>query len=748
LLDLDLDLEVEQLVCFSGPAGSGAKALAVDVLLAESQRRYCAVLSPLERQRIRAAAPAAVDEIVGLPPAVLLSQRLGPARLRGRANMIDGMNVGDFLQVTRFFADLFLRLGTITCPTCGQVCESYDVESAACWVTQQSPGTALVVAPLELEQAPSLSSVLEILQQSGFTRLFLGNRVVRFEDLSPVDLEAAGQGEELLVVIDRIRSVEEGGQRLREALRTARAIGRGRSLVANQEEDSSIWLNQSLTCAGCSSTYDDPTVDELLAIPYRGAIHPEHVGLDGCSLHCLLAMQIDEAFDFSTTVMESSSSRKGQIESHRALLGTTAGLSLGHLHLDRSLSQLSTGEHLRLVISAAASAGLVGILYVCQTPVSLLDDEARAQTLLLLRQLVDRGNTVIVVDDDPLVHSRSDRVLWFSQGKLVPPPPAENPGADDWPDRELGAHPTVRDLPDITITGKGIPPLHSPIEVTLSPGQLTCVTGISGSGKSSLLRELILPAFRSSQVKKGITRVGVRASVTTIRRARLIGDDARRSEETVLETLGVLGGVTGLFARTPVAQQRGYASEWFQLDSPGGRCPGCEGRGRVLEDMEFLDDLDLPCPTCEGRRFQPEVMQITWRGRSMADVLRMNAVEAADYFQKQDALAGPLTMASSLGLEACLLGDRTTDLERSMALRVQLCAIQHRVSEKDLILLDTPASGGNAVDVTLLLALLAQICDRGATVVVAESRSEIVAAADRVITMGPGRGVEGGRVIA
>ncbi len=724
--------------------------MAVDVLLAESQRRYCAVLSPLERQRIRVAAPAAVDEIVGLPPAVLLSERRGPALLRGRANTVEGMSVGDFLQVTRFFADLFLHLGTITCPTCGQVCASFDVESAACWVTQQSSGSILVIAPLELEQASSLTSVLEILQQSGFTRLFLRNQVVHFEDLPLADMDAVGQGEELLVVIDRIRSVEEGGQRLREALRTARAIGRGRSLVANQEEDSSIWLNQMLTCTGCSSTYDDPTVDELLATPYRCAIHPEHVSLDECSLDRLLAMRIDEVFDFSTNVMESSSEKGGgQIEPQRALLGMTAGLSLGHLHLDRSLSQLSTGEHLRLVISAAASAGLVGILYVCQTPVSLLDDEARAQTLSLLRRLVDRGNTVILVDDDPLVHSASDSVLWFSQGRLLPSPPGEKPSVDDSCGLESGVRPRVRDLPDIVITGTGPPPLHSPIEVTLPSGQLTCVTGISGSGKSSLLRELILPAFGSAQAKrKSEGTVLVRASASRIRRARLFGDDDKHSEETVLETLGLLGKVTGLFARTPVAQQRGYASDWFQLDRPGGRCPSCGGRGRVRQDMEFLDDLDLPCPTCEGRRFQPEVMQITWRGRSMADVLRMRAVEAADYFMKQDALAGPLTMASSFGLEDCLMGDQAADLDRSMALRVQLCALQQRVSEKDLILLDTPAAGGNADDVALLLALLTHICDRGATIVVAETRSEIVAAAARVITMGPGRGAEGGRVIA
>ena len=132
----------------------------------------------------------------------------------------------------------------------------------------------------------------------------------------------------------------------------------------------------------------------------------------------------------------------------------------------------------------------------------------------------------------------------------------------------------------------------------------------------------------------------------------------------------------------------------------------------------------------------------------MADVLTMSAAEAADYFQKQDALSAALAMASFHGLDSCQMGDRTADLDRSMALRVQLCAIQQRASAKDLILLDTPASGANANDVKLLLALLTQICDCGATVIVADTRREVVDAATRVITMGPGRGDEGGRVIA
>lgn len=753
LRGLDAEVGLEQLVCLSGPAGSGARSLALDVLLAESHRRYCAVLSPLDRRRLRAGAPADVDEITGLPPAVRLSAGQVDARTASATS------VGGFLQVTRFFVDLFLRYGQISCPACGRRCESHDIESATRLVTQQqSSRPLLVIAPLKMEPTSSPGSILEILQQSGFTRLFLADQVVRFHELLPEELERVGESGELLIIIDRLRSVEQGGeQRLQEALRTARAVGRGRCLVVFQGEDGSLlqshWFNQELTCVGCSYSYADPTVDDLLTNSIACDIQPERISLQECVLNDLLSMQIDDAIHFSTRAMESLADDDALIESHRDLLCMAGRLSLGHLHLDTRLSQLSAGEQLRILIAAAGGAGLAGILYVCDTPVSVLDEEARAQTLSVLRLLVERGNTVILIDDDPSVQSHTDLVLRFADGKLLPSSHAERPNDVVKPGRDHAPSSArlVRDLPEIVINANQAPPLHGPIQVTLPPGQLTCVTGVSGSGKSAMLRQVMLPAFRSRSRAKGAAAVesDARASASTVRRVQLIGAETRRSEETVMDTLGLCGKVAGLFARTPVAREHGYAADWFQLDRPGGRCPGCEGRGRVRRDMDFLDELDLPCSTCEGRRFQPEVLQITWRGRSMADILAMNAAEAADFFTPtHKAIAAPLATTSSFGLEDCLMGDRSADLDESMAMRVQLCAMEQRANEKDLILLDSPVSGVNELDRNLLLALLEKLCDRGATVVIAETHQDVVATAAHLITMGPGRGGEGGRVIA
>ena len=752
LRGLDVEVGLEQLICLSGPAGSCARSLALDILLAESHRRYCAVLSPLDQRRLRAGAPADVDEITGLPPAVRLSAGQVDAR------MASATSVGGFLQVTRFYVDLFLRYGRISCPACGGRCESHDIASATRLVIQQqSSRPVLVIAPLKMESTSSPGSILEILQQSGFTSRFLGDQVVRFDQLSPEEVERVGESGELLIIIDRLRSVEQGGeQRLQEALRTARAVGRGRCLIVIQGEGASPWqshwINQALTCVGCASTYADPTVDELLTTPIVYDIRPEHISVQECGLNDLLSMQIDDVIHFSTGAMASLAD-DALIEWHRDLLCMAARLSLGHLNLDSPLSQLSAGEQLRIMIAAAGGAGLAGILYVCDTPVSVLDEEAQAQTLSVLRLLVERGNTVILIDDDPFVHSKVDSVLRFARGNLLPSTHDERP--DDGVQPGHGHAPSsarvVRDLPEIVISATPAPPLRAPIEVSLPPGRLTCVTGVSGSGKSAMLRQVMLPAFRSRSRAKAAAAIesDARASASTIRRVRFIGDETRRSEEIVVDTLGLFGKVAGLFAHTPVARERGYAADWFQLDRPGGRCPGCEGRGRVQRDMDFLDELDLPCSTCEGRRFQAEVLQITWRGRSMADILAMNAAEAADFFTPTHvAIAAPLATASSFGLEDCLMGDRSADLDESMALRVQLCAMEQRVNEKDLILLDSPASGVNELDRSLLLALLDQLCDRGTTVVIAETHREVVATAAHVITMGPGRGAEGGRVIA
>jgi len=728
--------------------------MAIDVLFRESQRRYAAALSPFERQSIKVAAAADVQQITGLPPAVLLST---PRTVPGKQGT--GARVGEMLQTSTCFADLFLRFGEIACPACGGECESYDVRSAAQQATQVLSATILIIAPLKLELGVSLSSILQVLQQTGYTRLFIDAQVVRHDELSPDDL-AALQEQELLVVIDRVRSAEDGIQRIEEAARTARAIGRGRSLFAQQNSNDCLWLNQMLTCKECASVYGDQGVDDLLATPNKSAVGPElfgpeHISLGGSSLAMLLEMRIDEVLDLTNRLLDDSGNdglpleeSRVQIEAQRALLRTTVGVSLGHLRLNRFASQLSTGEYLRLIVSLGLDAKLAGILYVCETSISGLDREALAQTLILVRQLVSMGNTVILLDNDPMVHDAADIILWFDQGRICtegssPPSPIPIPT----PNRREQGH-LVRHLPDVVVVAQGVPPLGSPMEVALPLGQLTCVTGLSGSGKSTLLREVLLPALSSSR-KGGRCEVG-HLSVTganPIRRVRLVSDEGQ-FRGTVMEMLGLFDKVTGLFARTPLAQQRGYTADWFQLARPGGRCPSCEGSGRIRHDMEFLDDIDLPCPVCQGRRFQPEVLEVTWRGRTLADVLMMSVIEAAAYLAKHAALSGPLSTACSFGLAGCLMGQQAASLDNSVALRVQLCAIRDRTSESDLLLLDSPLAGAHPRDVNLLLDLLAQMVDRGATVVVAETRMDVVEAAGHVIRMGPGRGDEGGRLVA
>ena len=760
LRDVDLDLPLGVMACFAGPSGSGATTMALDVLFAESHRRYCAALSPFERQSVRAAPPAEVESVSGLPPAVLLSARRARPRARrgGTKPAEDRATVGALLQTTPGFAELFVRFGEVACPSCGGRCESFDVESAARRAVQQLSGGILVAAPIALAQGPSLASILQVLQESGFTRLYLDGRVVRLDELSPDDLAPTADRDSLFVVIDRVRSVDDGGQRLREAVRTARAVGRGRSLLIKQDTPVAIWLNQALTCSGCGSVYDDPHVDDLTADPRQGGLSPEHISLRGCALAAVVSMRIDEALGFCAGLLEDPVGGDGeraleyraQVEAQRALLTAAAGASLGHVSLDRPLAQLSSGEYLRLMISNCANRGLAGILYVCETPVSGLDAEARSRTVSLLRQLSDRGNTVLLLDNDPLVHEEADAVVYFDRGEVRPSLSVESARAAEAADLSRGAGGEARyihRLPEVVVVAEPVAPLTL-MEVSLPLGRITCVTGISGAGKTSLLRDVIVPAFAPAR-GKGTSRAGraARAGPSPIRRVLSIGDDGGKEEEgIVLEKLGLFGRVAGLFARTPVAQQRGYAADWFQLARPGGRCPSCEGRGRVRHDMDFLEDIDMPCTTCEGRRFRPEVLEITWRGQSMADVMAMSVGDAALYFDRSDALAGPLTTACSFGLRGCRLGQAAADLDGPAALRVQLCAIQARASEKDLILLDAPAAGAHATDVRLLVELLTHLAHKGATIVAADVHTEIVESAARVIEMGPGRGPAGGRV--
>jgi len=448
----------------------------------------------------------------------------------------------------------------------------------------------------------------------------------------------------------------------------------------------------------------------------------------------------------------------------RSRVGLLEQVGLGYLTLDRSVSTLSGGEARRVRLASSLGSQLVDVCYVLDEPTVGLhpsDVERLTEALLALR---DAGNTVIVVEHDESLMRRADHVVDMGPragrlgGEVVASAPPE----------ELMRHPTS--LTAAALRGeltleRGTPAeptggqvalqgarLHNLKNVSFAArfGELTGLCGPSGSGKSTLVLDCLVPALRGEA--PGGRWKSVRGGGAT--GARIVVVDASplgRTPKSVPATaVGLLEPLRELFARTPEARARGFGHSYFSFNSTRGRCPACEGRGSVQVEMQFLADLWLTCEECDGKRYQPEVLAVQYRGRSIADVLALPVDEALEFLRDVPDIARPLATLQAVGLGYLALGQSSTTLSVGEAQRVKLAAELTRAEggPRSLIVLDEPTTGLARSDVQQLYGVLRKLVARGDAVLVIEHHVELLNACDRLVELGPGGGEAGGRIIA
>lgn len=748
LKGIDLEIPLGQLSCLTGPAGGGSRTLAVDVLYREGRRRYLQALSAFEREYHARLQKAEVDEILGLPPAVLLPGT--PPR----------RTTADFIRFSEVASVLFERLGESGCPACEGRCARYGVAEAARYAVQSLAGTrALIVAPIALQARSEPAAVLEEIRRAGFPRILVTGEIRRSEEV--VSEAVAELGDSLEVVVDRLDIGEDTLDRIGEALRTARVMSGGRSLLVGERK--TVFLNRQLTCTACGREYSDVSGEGL---PETDNLVPDsrrvRSSLAGSSLEAVLEMRIDRAISWLNDVRESTSGRldalsEGTLEEGAAKLSQIAGLGLHHLPLQRSTDDLSSGEWLRLMLALTAGRALTGILYIVE-PCSGLDETNQRLAMRTLGELVAAGNTVVVLDNDPMVAAASDQVFAFREGEIVPTPA---PMVD-----EAGRKKTVSPVgwlqagesaASILIRDPGYRGRNNlgPIDIEIPAGRLVVVTGGSGAGATSLLRDIIAPSVRPAGSRRGAKprragegRVPTFARTANLRRLTDLRDLPDHGDEPVVQTIGLLGPIATLFSRQPAAVALGLKPEWFHLARPGGRCRVCEGTGQLHLPVDFLDDVAAPCPGCGGGRYSAEAERITCRGRSPSDILGLTVDEAGRHFRRERRIGPRLDTLCRYGMEGYRLGQPTGRLEAVERLRLQLAASLWRASEKDLLLLDAPQAGAHREDASTLVNLLEEIVSKKATVIVADRHPTLLQRADWILTLGPGSGPEGGRIVA
>ena len=687
LANVDMDLPLGRIICFTGRSSSGRRAMALDILYAESRRRYMQALSPAERESVSGTARADVDDISGLPPAIYLG-----APRRGRT-------VGDYLQLDGILAQIMLEEGQMHCLECGGHCRSYAADEVEREVARVHPDTrCLVLAPLALRN----EGMWQQLVQAGFTRVAIDGQIQRIEGDRPA---LPSDESEVRVVVDRLVPDPNASVRFLEAVRVSRSISSGQTVVWLDGTSEMIHLNQQPTCSECGRQY------EPLATTDFGAGQPlaSQVTLHGRTMDELMAAPLGSLREWLA-----ADSQYAKVE---AALSEACGLELGHLPLSRRLESLAAGEWQRLQLASCLGSGLTGILYILEGLGSQLAGGMLDAVSAGLRRLVAGGNTALLLDHTPELVAVADEVWAFVGGRVQAGETAEIE-RDETDEKRVAEQ--VK--PALAIRGDGV---VGPLAIELPHGKLTCVCGPSGSGKTRMLHEVLLPLLKGRSVEY--------AAVGLPRNSRVVTVETPSGKAAVLAGLGLFERVADLYAASPAATARGWDRDTFLLDRPGGRCPSCEGRGQCYFDLEFLEDIAMVCIACEGRRYRDETCEVTLRGASIADVLGMTLEQACAHFARYDPIRSRLEAAVGYGLGYLLLGKEVQGLERGEWLRLRLALESTRASRRTWVLIDDPASGDHPEDVRAIVAILRGLVDRGATVVVADQHPTVKVAADWVV---------------
>ncbi len=505
-------------------------------------------------------------------------------------------------------------------------------------------------------------------------------------------------------------------------------------------------------------------------------LRPEAQGVTvgGRTLVELGAMTIDDAHDWITHLYATLDAEQQQIAEEilkeiRDRLQFMLNVGLHYLTLDRAAPSLSGGESQRIRLASQIGCGLVGVLYILDEPsigLHARDNRALLETLLELR---DMGNTVLVVEHDAETMETADWIIDLGPGAGIlggeivaagtPDAIRANPASltGRYLSGELSVvNPTeVRRLPQngsLVLRGASLHNLKH-IDVSFPLGVMTCVTGVSGSGKSSLVAETLHPAL-ARDLNRADTRPGPLDGIDGLEhldKVIMITQDpiGRTPRSNPATYIGLFSEIRGVFASTPEAKMRGYGAGRFSFNVKGGRCESCKGHGQKRVQMHFLPDVWVTCKECGGTRFNRETLQILYKGKSIADVLDMDVQEAMVFFEAHPRLMRKLQTLHDVGLDYVKLGQSATTLSGGEAQRVKLAKELSRVATgRTLYILDEPTTGLHFADIQKLLDVLHRLTDAGNTVIVVEHNLDVVKTADWIIDLGPEGGEAGGYIIA
>ena len=792
LKNIDVDVPLNEIVAIAGVSGSGKSSLALGVLYAEGSRRYLESLSTYTRRRMTQAAKADVDEVLYIPASLALHQRPGVPGIRS--------TFGTGTELLNSLRLMFSRLGAhrcpnghyhapsmavaaeqeLVCPECGVHFYGPGAEELAFnsqGACRKCGGTGIIRTVDESTLVPDESLSIDDGAVAPWNSLMwslmtdvcreMGVRTdVPFKDLTEKEKEIVFHGPaEKKHILYHSKNTNQAGELDFTYYNAVYTVENALSKVTDEKGMKRVekFLKEDL-CPDCHGT----RLSEAARAPR----------LMGISLAQACEMTLAESIRWVEAVPASLPEEMRPMaesicESYLHAAKRLMDLGLSYLTLDRAASTLSTGERQRMQLARAVRNRTTGVLYVLDEPSIGLHPANIVGLNDVMHDLVADGNSVVLVDHDTQILKEADWIIEMG-------PEA---GADGG---TVIAEGTVRDLEKNGLSRIGpffneknhsnvrrkclkedlfreghilmeTGAIHTvkPLRVDIPKGRLTVVTGVSGSGKTTMVLESLVPGLDALTNGKKLPSHVSALEAEGIRHVKLI--DATPIGINVRSTVATYANVHDelrkIYARSNDAKEKGYKAGDFSYNTGNLRCPVCDGTGEISLDVQFLPDVDIPCPDCRGSRYARSAFAVrhTNKGgesRSLPELMAMDVNTALKFCQDMKNVAPRLQVLQSLGLGYLTLGEETPRLSGGEAQRLKLASEMGRLQTDAVFVFDEPTIGLHPLDVRTLLGVFQTLIDNGATVVVIEHDLDVIRCADYVIDMGPGGGEEGGRIVA
>ena len=792
LKNIDVEIPLGKIVGIAGVSGSGKSSLALGVLYAEGSRRYLEALSTYTRRRMTQASRACVDEILYVPAALALHQRPGVPGIRS--------TFGTGTELLNSLRLMYSRLASHRCPNGHYLAPSLAVAAGKELVCPEC-GTHFY-APSAEELAFNSQGACQKCGGTGIVRTVDLDTLVPDDSLT-IDEGAVAPWNSLMwsLMTDICR---EMGVRTDVPFRDLTEREKEIVFHGPAEKKHIFYHNKNSNQAGeLDFTYFNAvyTVENALAKVkdekgmkrvekfLKEELCPECHGtrlsaaarapkLRDISLDEACTMTLEDLVDWVRGVPESLPEDMHPMAESicDAFQGTAKrlmDLGLGYLTLDRSASTLSTGERQRMQLARAVRNRTTGVLYVLDEPSIGLHPSNIVGLTGVMHDLVADGNSVILVDHDTQILKEADWIIEMgpeagakgghiiAQGDI--PSIKKDPASQIGPFLSGAARSRLRSCAEkeslfengtIHLSTNQIHTVK-PLEVDIPKGRLTVVTGVSGSGKTTMVLESLIPALEAKIHGAALPAHIHAIDADGIAHIKLI--DATPIGINVRSTVATYAGVHDelrkLYAKSPDAKALGYRAGDFSYNTGSLRCPGCDGTGVVSLDVQFLPDVDIPCPDCRGSRYDKAAYAVRLTNKdgasiSLPELMDMDVNTALDFCKDVKGVGQKLGILRQLGLGYLTLGEETPGLSGGEAQRLKLASEIGKTQSDSVFVFDEPSIGLHPLDVQVLLGVFQALLDHGATVVVIEHDLDVIRNADYVIDMGPGGGEAGGRIIA